>query len=231
MTKQVNEKQYDPKHVKMAIGIASDPRHKGGDYTGAHEKIEKIATGLADHPQVKAVLKKQNETVKEGLGELAHAAERDHEVQMARAELYKLAKYSIKLHDMLTKISEAQGLEGWVQSKITKAAADIGSVYHHLDYQKAEVKMPGMATEAAKKGLYYNVNKRKKAGTSRDASHPKAPTAQAWKDAAKTAKKESVEEAANAAQQAAIAIAKKKNKKTNEYKESLRARLAAKLKG
>lgn len=39
------------------------------------------------------------------------------------------------------------------------------------------------------KGLYYNVNKRKKAGTSRPAGHPKAPTAQAWKDAAKTAKK------------------------------------------
>jgi hypothetical protein len=48
--------------------------------------------------------------------------------------------------------------------------------------------------EAAKHGLYYNVNKRKKAGTSRPASSPKAPTAQAWKDAAKTAKKESVAE-------------------------------------
>ena len=48
--------------------------------------------------------------------------------------------------------------------------------------------------EAEKKGLYYYVNKRKKAGTSRDASHPKAPTAQAWKDAAKTAKKEDVSE-------------------------------------
>ena len=47
--------------------------------------------------------------------------------------------------------------------------------------------------EAEKKGLYYYVNKRKKAGTSRDASHPKAPTAQAWKDAAKTAKKEDLE--------------------------------------
>ena len=47
--------------------------------------------------------------------------------------------------------------------------------------------------EAEKKGLYYYVNKRKKAGTSRDASSPKAPTAQAWKDAAKTAKKESLE--------------------------------------
>ena len=45
------------------------------------------------------------------------------------------------------------------------------------------------------KGLYYNVNKRKKAGTSRDASSPKAPTAQAWKDAAKTAKSEGVAEA------------------------------------
>jgi hypothetical protein len=48
--------------------------------------------------------------------------------------------------------------------------------------------------EAAKKGLYYYVNKRKKAGTSRDADHPDAPSPQDWKNAAKTAKKESVEE-------------------------------------
>jgi hypothetical protein len=48
--------------------------------------------------------------------------------------------------------------------------------------------------EGEKKGLYYYVNKRKKAGTSRPAGHPKAPTAQAWKDAAKTAKKENVNE-------------------------------------
>jgi hypothetical protein len=44
-----------------------------------------------------------------------------------------------------------------------------------------------------KKGLYYYVNKRKKAGTSRPASHPKAPSDQDWKNAAKTAKKESIE--------------------------------------
>jgi hypothetical protein len=48
--------------------------------------------------------------------------------------------------------------------------------------------------EAAKKGLYYYVNKRKKAGTSRDASSSKAPAAQAWKDAAKTAKKEDIDQ-------------------------------------
>jgi hypothetical protein len=44
--------------------------------------------------------------------------------------------------------------------------------------------------EEVKKGLYYYVNKRKKAGTSRPASHPDAPTPQDWKNAAKTAKKE-----------------------------------------
>lgn len=75
--------------------------------------------------------------IKEGLGELADIAERDHEVQMARAQLYKLAKYSIKLHDMLKQVSEAEGLEGWVQSKITKASEYVGAVYHHLDYEDA----------------------------------------------------------------------------------------------
>ena len=70
----------------------------------------------------------------EGLGELADMAERDHEVQMARADLYKIAKYAIKLHDMLKQVTEAEGIEGWQQSKITKAADYIGSVYHSLDY-------------------------------------------------------------------------------------------------
>jgi hypothetical protein len=56
----------------------------------------------------------------------------------------------------------------------------------------ASLKKQGVA-EGEKHGLYYNVNKRKAAGTSRPASSPKAPTAQAWKDAAKTAKKESID--------------------------------------
>jgi hypothetical protein len=75
--------------------------------------------------------------IREGLGELADRAERDHEVQMARADCYKIAKYAIKLHDMLQNVTEEQGLEGWVQSKITKAADYLGSVYHHLDYESA----------------------------------------------------------------------------------------------
>ena len=79
----------------------------------------------------------RDKEIREGLGDLAHAAEKDHEVQMARADLYKLAKYAIKLHDMLKGVSEAEGLEGWVQSKITKSADMIGSVYHHMDYKES----------------------------------------------------------------------------------------------
>lgn len=76
-----------------------------------------------------------NKKVNEGhLGDMAHAVERDHEVQMARADLYKIAKYAIKLHDMLKGVTEAEGIQGWQQSKITKAADYIGSVYHSMDY-------------------------------------------------------------------------------------------------
>ena len=77
------------------------------------------------------------------LGELASKCEADHEVQMARADLFKIAKYAIKLHDMMKNVSEADGIEGWKQSKITKAADYIGSVYHSLDYE-----MSPMADEA-----------------------------------------------------------------------------------
>ena len=82
--------------------------------------------------------------VNEGLAELAGIVDQDHEVQMARADLYKIAKYAIKLHEMLKNVTEAQGLEGWQQAKITKAADYIGSVYHSLDYDQASA---GMKTE------------------------------------------------------------------------------------
>ena len=43
----------------------------------------------------------KNKVNEGGLADLAQRAEQDHEVQMARSDLYKLAKYSIKLHEML----------------------------------------------------------------------------------------------------------------------------------
>ena len=56
---------FSPKEIKMAIGIASDPRYKGGNYSGAVKAIEKIKGGLSQHKQVAAVLKRQNENLDE----------------------------------------------------------------------------------------------------------------------------------------------------------------------
>ena len=64
MTEELNEK-FSPKQIKQAIGIASDKRYAGGNMTGATKTIEKLARGLSDHPQVRAVLKRQNEDVNE----------------------------------------------------------------------------------------------------------------------------------------------------------------------
>jgi hypothetical protein len=60
MIQQVNE-YITSKQVRMAKGIANDPRHKGGDYTGAAEKMEKIKKGLSNHPAAKKALRQANE--------------------------------------------------------------------------------------------------------------------------------------------------------------------------
>ena len=62
----------------------------------------------------------------------APAMETDHEGAMAKADLYKLANYSLKL---FKQINDGDQLEAWVQAKITKAADYIASVYHYLEYE------------------------------------------------------------------------------------------------
>jgi hypothetical protein len=58
--------------------------------------------------------------------------ERDREGAMAKADLYKLANYSLKLFKMMEANTQ---LEGWVQAKITKAADYVASVYHYMEYE------------------------------------------------------------------------------------------------
>ena len=60
-TDELEEAKFSPKEIKMAIGVASDKRYAGGNMTGAVKAIEKMKKGLSDHPQVKAVLRRQNE--------------------------------------------------------------------------------------------------------------------------------------------------------------------------
>jgi hypothetical protein len=55
------EVKHSDMHVKQAIGIATDPRYKGGNMTGAVKTMNKLSKNIHKHPKVAAVLKRVNE--------------------------------------------------------------------------------------------------------------------------------------------------------------------------
>lgn len=112
---------HDPKHVKMAIGVASDKRYKQGNYSGAVRAIEKIKKGLSKHPQVAAVLKRQNEAKDPG--------EYDQEGDMAKTQLNTIMRNASDLADLL---DDEENLPEWVQNKITRASDYITSAYNYM---------------------------------------------------------------------------------------------------
>ena len=64
----VNEdKGFSSQQIKMAYGVLNDPRYKQGNYSGAYKAIEKIARGLASHPDVANALKRANEELQENV--------------------------------------------------------------------------------------------------------------------------------------------------------------------
>ena len=146
---------------------------------------------------------KEKELRNEGLADLAHKVEKDHEVQMARAELYKIGKYAIKLHEMLKGVSEQEGLEGWVQSKITKAGDYLSSVYHHMDYEQ---KFEQVQTEAKAKPDFLDMDKD---------GNKKEPMKKAIKDKeAKKDKKESIDYKEELAEELNRVLSKKKTERS-----------------
>jgi ribosomal protein L10 len=56
-----------------------------------------------------------------------------YEGRMAKGNLFKMAEYSMQLHNM---IQDEQNLEPWVQEKIAVAASMMDSVAHYMQYEK-----------------------------------------------------------------------------------------------
>ena len=59
----------------------------------------------------------------------------DHEIQMAREQCYHAASNAIELHRMLKHITEREGLEGWVQEKITLANDYLSQVKDWMEHE------------------------------------------------------------------------------------------------
>ena len=94
---QVNE-YITSKQVKMAKGIANDPRHKGGDYAGAAEKMEKIKKGLSNHPAAKKALRQANEET-EQLDEYGNPVAKPSMVDKVKMVAKKRAKTGLTMED------------------------------------------------------------------------------------------------------------------------------------
>ena len=63
---------------------------------------------------------------------------RDHEVEMARSELYAAAKDAMRIFKLIKDRSEDEGLMGWQQSYITLASDYLNSVADSLEHHPAK---------------------------------------------------------------------------------------------
>ena len=57
----------------------------------------------------------------------------DHEVEMARSDLFSAAKNAQQVYSMIKDLSEEEGLEGWVQEKIIKANDYLNTIREYLE--------------------------------------------------------------------------------------------------
>lgn len=73
----------------------------------------------------------------------------DHEVEMARSDLFQAAKNAQQVYKMIEHLSEDEGLEGWVQEKIIKANDYLNTIREYLEHktymQEAGVIAGGMS--------------------------------------------------------------------------------------
>lgn len=122
----------------------------------------------------------------------------DNEEESVKTEAPEFEEYADTLENIKPEFAR-NPFEETVRNLIAKGATPVTEFSHNGQtliladvMYEAGLKFEDFfsLTEEQKKGLYYYVNKRKKAGTSRPASHPDAPSPQDWKNAAKTAKKE-----------------------------------------
>lgn len=81
--------------------------------------------------------------MKRKTGFVQHGQSRvDHEVDMARSDLVASFKNAKAIYDMLKDRSEEEGIEGWVQEKLIKAADYLNTVKEYLDGKMAQESIP-----------------------------------------------------------------------------------------
>ena len=178
---------FTPKQIKMAIGVASDKRYAGGNMTGAVKAIEKIKKGLSDHPQVAAVLKRQNEKLdqedepfvkdlvkKLRKGSATHGKQADDlekaldedghtDVASAKNQVKVAMSAMNKMNTELSKLNDEDSLPSWWTNKVAVAVDKLDGMADYLDTQVEEVDLD----ERDKKSRYVRPMDRKFSDTAK----------------------------------------------------------------
>ena len=113
------------------------------------------------HKKIKELIKKYNELTEAQLDEddviivpgqghrlksgfIPHGESRlDHEVEMARSDLFSAAKNAKQVYELIADVSEEEGLEGWVQEKIIKANDYLNTIREYLEGKQLQNEMTG----------------------------------------------------------------------------------------
>jgi hypothetical protein len=89
----------------------------------------------------------------------------DHEVEMARSDLFSAAQNAQKVYSMIKHMSEEEGLEGWVQEKIIKANDYLNTIREYLEGKQVQ----GVSEGAKVDRMVKHITKsEKKLGKSKD---------------------------------------------------------------
>ena len=150
---------------------------------------------------------KSEHFLKEGFVEDASEVHADHEVQMARSDLFHAAEDALVLHKLLRNVSEQQGLEGWVAAKITLASDYLKTVREYIEYElmTAASEQPmlpiaeGSGSKEKQKTPYRDINspEYRKAAEKQKEKMDKEKAAEPGKKLLGKIEKQEVEEAAN----------------------------------
>jgi hypothetical protein len=165
--KKTKKKFYEGKVKELAMDLKAPPEGLSDKEFKAKYKKSKSEMRNDKKPMHEAELSEQDLIVVPGMRRMKdtsfipHKADRrDHEVEMARSDLYAAAKDAMRIFKLLKDRSEDEGLMGWQQSYITLAADYLNSVADSVEYNAHMNEMTGGVITSGmsnfEEGRYYD---------------------------------------------------------------------------
>ena len=147
MTGGVQSRSGVGKGVYSTKKVGNLTDKKPGKFVNSIRESKQIEEAHLDEEEL-IIVPGQGHKIKSGF--IPHAEDRrDHEVSMARSDLFQAAKNAKQTFEMLEGVSEDDGIEGWVQAKITKAADYLATVREYLEGKQVQGMAEGVVAAGA----------------------------------------------------------------------------------